>query len=249
MWARLELEEYEAMYKLENDFWWYVGQRRMADSLLSSCSLDPTKTRILDVGCGTGANILFLQRYGTVTGLDLSPEALRFCAQRGITNVLQGSATALPFDNNSFDLATSFDVIYHMAIEDDLVALKEMHRVLVPNGFILVRVPAYDSLRGNHDIAVHTRHRYTAGELGMKLSSVGFKIERLTYTNTLLFPLIALKRMTESRKPQQGIVSDVRPISSVANGVLTRVMSLEAALLKRARFPFGLSVVCLARKV
>ena len=103
--------------------------------------------RVLDAGCGTGRNVRFLARYGEVTGLDFSPVALDCCRQRGLTRLVRGSANALPFAAGSFDLVTSFDVLTSGGVQD-AEALPESARVLRPGGHLLVRVAAYDALRG-----------------------------------------------------------------------------------------------------
>src|SRR5687768_3176006 len=151
--------EYEAMYHAEDTLWWYVGMRRIGEALLNA-RLQPG-LRILDAGAGTGGNLRWLSRFGTAHGIDLAPEALRFCRARDLSTVARASVTDLPYPDSTFDLVTSFDVIYHLGVSDDVAALREAARVLKPRGTLLVRVPAFDSLRSAHDAAVHTRQRYS----------------------------------------------------------------------------------------
>jgi SAM-dependent methyltransferase len=154
---------------------------------------------------------------------------------------------ALPFPNETFDLVTSFDILYFEGIHDE-TALDETVRVLRPGGRLLIRVPAFDWLRGAHDVKVSTAHRYTSEELKAKLRKSGLEIELLSYANMLLFPLALLKRFTEKWRiaPQQDsdIAVGVGPFSGLLRGCLV----LESTLIPRWRLPFGLSVVAMARK-
>ena len=237
--------EYVTMYEVEDRHWWYVGMRRITAAVLDG-RLPQNGAAILDAGCGTGGNLVLLGSYGPAYGLDISRAALELCRQRGLQRLARGSVMSLPFPDQAFDLVTSFDVLYHLAVTDDRAALSELRRVLKPAGWLFLRVPAYDWLRGRHDAAVHTRHRYAAGELRQKVADAGFTTVRLSYANCLLFPLALAKRLAERvLAPQAG--SDVGP-PPPANGVLTALLSLEAAWLRCRSLPWGLSVICLARK-
>jgi ubiquinone/menaquinone biosynthesis C-methylase UbiE len=91
--------------------------------------------RVLEVGCGTG---LILERIARVAeravGIDLSPGMLEQARQRGL-DVHEGMATALPFDDASFDLVYSFKVLAH--VPEIEKALAEMVRVTRPGGTVL----------------------------------------------------------------------------------------------------------------
>jgi len=242
----MDSSEYAAMYQAEESHWWYVGMRRITASILAAHVPPGNHLLILDAGCGTGGNLLLLERYGETIGLDVSALALSLCQRRGLDRLVRGSVTSLPFSDGVFHLVTSFDVLYHSAVEDDKAAIAEARRVLRPGGWLLIRVPAYDWLRGRHDIAVHTRHRYTTTELGHKVREAGLTVVRLTYANCILFPLALAKRLGERvMPPSRG--SDVGPCPP-ANSQLTAILGLEAAWLRKHSLPWGLSVICLARR-
>jgi SAM-dependent methyltransferase len=202
---------------------------------------------ILDAGCGTGAGLLFLSPYGSVTGLDISSHALRFCADRGCTEVGRASVMALPFRDETFDLVTSFDILYFEGIHDE-TALQETGRVLRPGGRLLIRVPAFDWLRGTHDARVSTAHRYTSKELAHKLLKSGFEVEFMSYANMILFPLALVKRLSEGwlLSPQQD--SDIAVKVGAFSGLLRNCLVLESRLIPKWRLPFGLSVIAIAKK-
>lgn len=247
----MEKNEYTTMAAVELQHWWYGGMRAINAALLERVLAPRRDLQILDAGCGTGGDALFLRRYGRVVGLDLAAEALDLARQRLPGCLVRGSVVQLPFADQSFDLVTSFDVLYHRAVIDEQHALREMWRVLRPNGRILIRLPAYEWLRSAHDRQVHTRHRYTAGEVRRLLETNGFVIEHLTYALTILFPLSAAVRLLERVLPAQQQHTDSAMVmpSKPLNTLLRLPMMVEAAYLARGgRFPFGLSIVSLARK-
>jgi SAM-dependent methyltransferase len=265
--------EYEAMYRLEDHLWWYTGMRRITAAALGSTpggaltgrpgpsggrAERRADRRILDAGCGTGGNLAWLSRFGRVWGIDLSPLATAYCRRRGQDAVARGSVTRLPFPDASFDLVTSFDVIYHLGVANDVAALAEMRRVLRPGGTLFVRVPALEGLRSVHDAAVHTRQRYTTGELRAKVARAGLEVERASYANAFLLPLAAGARLARRRRAHGkdaegggtdgGEASDVRPVPAPLNALFGAVLGLEAAWLARADLPIGLSAFVVARK-
>jgi SAM-dependent methyltransferase len=190
----------------------------------------------------------YLAPLGTVTGCDLSALALGFCQKRGLARLEQASVMSLPFPSEHFDMVTSFDVLYHRAVSDYIQALREFHRVLKPGGRLFLRLPAYDWLRGRHDEAIHTAHRFTVPELRGALAATGFAIEKLSYANTLFFPLALIKRLAEKLFPG-GTGSDIRPNPPWLDALLARPLYLEARWLSRHTLPFGLSVLGMAKKI
>lgn len=241
--------EYQTIYAVEDRHWWYTGMRRITLALLDETYGGRANLNILDAGSGTGAAMNYLARFGRVAGIDLSPLALEFCRERGLARLGRASVTALPFAAASFELVTSFDVLYHRAVGDYRDALREFHRVLRPGGRVLLRLPAYDRLRGRHDIAIHTARRFTTTDLSQSLREMGFAVERLTYANTLLFPLAFAKRLLEPLLPPgDPDRSDIAPNPAWLDDTLAAVLGAEAAWLRRRDLPLGLSVVALGRK-
>jgi SAM-dependent methyltransferase len=236
-------EEYGRMYDAEERQWWYAGMRAISFALLDGV---PTPGgRVLDAGCGTGNNLAHLSRMGRPVGVDLSEEALRFCTRRGVA-AARGSLLALPFPTGTFGGVTSFDVLYHRWVPDDRAAVRELARVLAPGGWMLVRVPALKMLWGAHDEAVHSRHRYTTAEVRNLLEGEGLEVTRLTYANSLLFPVIALRRTLDRWTGRHG--SDVGFLPAPLEWAFGRLLGLEARFVRRLAFPIGASVFALARK-
>ena len=249
----MEREQYDLMFAQEEQHWWYAGMRRISTALLERYlpRVDGSQRRsleLLDAGCGSGGMTRYLQRFGRVTGIDLAPEAVSLAKQRGLTHLARSSVGAIPFRDGAFDIVTSFDVLYHLNVNDDRAALSELHRVLRPGGIAMIRLPAFDWIRGAHDEVVHTRHRYTRDELAGKLEDVGFLVERSTYANFLLFPLAPIKRYLEHRNGSHEATDLWRPPGPI-NRLLTDLLSLEAIPARTFGLPWGLSVFAVARRV
>ena len=244
----VEKEEYEKLYELEDRLWWFVGMRAISRSLIERFAGRSSNLSILDVGCGTGGMLPHLRRFGPVVGVDLSDRALSFAKRREPGHLVQAGLPHLPFASGSFDLLTSFDVIYHQSVMDDAAALSEMARLLRPGGKLLLRVPAHDWLRGSHDRAVHTRHRYGKRELKEKLRRAGLEPSYLSYANCFLFPVAAAIRFAQRVLNPEDEGSDVNEVPAPLNWLLTAVLKLEAAVLRRQALPFGLSLVAVAER-
>lgn len=245
----MDKEEYRLMYDLEETHWWYVGMRKIYFNLLNKFYKKNTNLSILDVGCGTGLLLEYFKVYGMPVGVDISCEALYFSQQRDKKRILRASVMDLPFLDNSFDLVSASGLIYHLQVKGDILALKECYRVLKENSRIILSAPAYNFLKSRHDKACHTSRRYTKRELKAKMEKAGFKIEKITYANTVLFPLIALIRLAQKMDRRKNMASsDIAPTPAFANGILKFILAIEAKLIKKINFPFGLSILCVARK-
>jgi SAM-dependent methyltransferase len=238
--------EYDAMFQLEDNYWWFEGSMRFVLSELGDIRARETG-RILDAGCGTGGLLRRLTNRNA-WGVEIASEGIQFCRQRGLDNVLQASITELPFQANSFDVVLSIDVLVHQWISNDVGALREIHRVLVPGGFILLQVAAYRALWSAHDVATLTRHRYTRDELGKKVERAGLEVIRITYRNTLLSPLAVLVKLLRRARANTATQGDLVVLPRLVDRALFVVVAFENYLARWVRLPFGISIFCVARK-
>ena len=248
----MEREQYAIMARREERHWWYAGMRRVALAVLDPVLLGRPGLRILDAGCGTGGTTAELRRYGEVVGIDVAWEALEPARARGLHQLARASIERLPFPAAHFDVATSFEVVYHLGVGSDTAALAEIRRVLKPGGVLLLRVPAHDWLRGEHDRLVHTRHRYSRPEVLAKLEQAGFIVDRLSWANTVLFlPAVAKRLMERSANGNDGGGSgepDLWQPPGPLNAVLESAVAIEALAIPRGMpLPFGLSLLAVAR--
>ncbi len=246
----MEKREYRTMYNVEDNYWWYAGLRELVCSSIDKFSQKKACLRILDAGCGTGGMMARCKAY-KICGIDISEEAINFCKLRKLDGkVIRSTVSEMPFGDNSFDIVISLDVLYHLQVENDLKALGELHRILDKDGILLLNLPAMPYLESEHGKAIHTRHRYTCGELREKVQMSGFKIVKITYRNTILFPLTFVMRFARKvlAKKEGSPKSDLRPLPDLINRFLSRVLFFENRLIFLLNYPFGSSVFCVAKK-
>jgi SAM-dependent methyltransferase len=240
----------DATARAEREHFWFRGFRRFVAPLLARAVAGTASPRILDCGCGTGNNLRLLREYGRPCGIDLTLSGLAHAKSQGERLVAQASALSLPFSDAAFDLVTSFDVIY--AFDDAMAAtaLREMCRVLRPGGALVLNVAALPALRGNHSVLGGEVQRYTRPGLQRHLEQAGFSVQRLTYTNFSILPIVAAVRFSQRLRQGGHELSDSemtvpsRPVNLGLAGLLT----LESYALRFVDMPLGSSLLTLACK-
>jgi len=255
MRRRLPMDDLlRATAQAEARHFWFRGFRAFVTPLLRQASAGRShtgSTRILDCGCGTGANLAFLNRFGRAYGFDISPIGVRIGRQSGRTLIARASVAAVPFPSATFDIVTSFDVLYSLDDGTERSAIAEMYRLLKPGGTVIVNVAAMESLRGDHSVLSHEVRRYSKAELKKRLEAAGFSIVRITYTNFSLFLPMWVSRSIQRRRglrdekaAQQEITVPAGPI----NAALSALLMAESLWLRVFTAPAGSSLLCLARK-
>jgi ubiquinone/menaquinone biosynthesis C-methylase UbiE len=241
----MEPREYETLYKVEEFHWWY---RALHKALIKSLNdvFGDSRISVLDAGCGTGYFLKKIEESYDTFGIDFSKLAIKFASLRNLSRIACASVENIPFKDASFDAVTSADVLYHKNVSDDQKALREFHRILKPDGMIIMNLPAFEFLRSSHDQAIHTHRRYTKKQLRMLIEQCGFKIEKLYYRNSILFLPAALIRILRKRKNTRS--SDVVLPGKITNQLLTQILFLDDSIARVIPFPAGLSLFCVARK-
>ena len=250
---------YAPLRELERTHWWFRGRRRILLAALERAGVGAHE--VLDVGCGAGTNLeLLASRFpgARVRGIDVERAPLRYCRDgRGLA-VAQADAGRLPFVAGSFDLVAALDALEHLA--DDSAALREIGRVLRPGGVLVASVPAFGWLWGSVDDLGHHYRRYGRGELSARVAAAGFEIALERYFNYWLLPAVAAVRFgARALRPRRAPPAAPRDLPEraasdfdwAASGplapVLERLFASERHLLA-VRIPFGVSLLCIARR-
>src|ERR1051325_8668317 len=244
----MQSHHYPILYQVEETHWWYVGRRRIIQSLVEKIctTLNNPDPRILDVGCGTGANLKMLAAYGRAEGVDISSQAVDFCRERGLDSVKLGAIEQLPYEDDSFELVTALDVIEHL--DDDVAGLREIRRVLRRDGRVLLFVPAFMFLWGVQDDVSNHRRRYTLASLVKAVEEAGFAVEWSSYANISFFlPVLLVRSVMRWLRLRADTEYGIN--ISLMNGPFSQLFAAERFILERGRLPFGVSAVCIARRV
>jgi SAM-dependent methyltransferase len=246
--------EYDTMRRVEDTYWWYQVLRTEVVNDLSYRFGTGQPCRLLDAGCGTGGMLDALRKARPaweMTGLDVSALAIKYCRERGFADVTQGSVDGMPFSDATFDVAVSLDVLYHKDVSEER-AVSEIARVVKSGGYVILNLPAFDVLRGSHDLAVHGARRYTIERMRKLLGTGGLKAETIFYWNAWLFvPLLAWRLLSRFGKPPEeiGTKGDLSQVPPWINALLTTLGRLDFAACRSLHPPFGTSVYTVARKL
>lgn len=240
-------DEYRKLAEVEDRMWYFRALHALIDRELAQALPGGREARVLDAGCGTGGLIQRLRDAHpswSWVGLDYSPLACSLARERTGAEIAEGSITAMPFANGSFDAITTADVLCQ--VEDAPRAVAEFHRVLRPGGLLVLNVPAYMWLWSYHDDSVQTRHRYTGPEVRALLAAAGFRGIQTTHRNALILPLVYARRKW-FRKPTD--TSDVRDYPWYWDAFFRTTSAAELAWLRLGgRWAWGSSVFAVARK-
>jgi SAM-dependent methyltransferase len=241
--------EYDKLDRIEDRMWWFTAMHANLLAAAQRSAIDRLHLPILDAGCGTGG---FLSRLAAkycssaVIGLDLDLRACTRAAVKSARPVCAGSINDLPFANNALAAIFSADVLCHEGV-DEHRALRQFHRCLCQNGWLILNLPAYRWMLSRHDSAVSNVRRYTATGLRRLLKVVGFRPVYISYWNALLLPLMVIARKLVPQ--DRGVVSDVKLYPGSVEMLCRAATTLEAAMLRRGvRLPFGGSILAVAVK-
>lgn len=237
---------YRIFFEVQKKHWWFVAKKKIVLDLIRRFVPARGGHKILDIGCGSGLMLNALEQIGETNGMDMSDDAISFSREIFDGTVKKGMLPDnIPYENEYFSLVTALDVIEH--VDDDCTALKAIRSKMTPGGQAIITVPACMFLWSEHDVLNEHKRRYTLNELKEKLLDAGFTIEKISYFNTFLFPLISLVRIVNNTLKHKG-GSDVDLPHPVVNYILEKIFSLEKFFLRLINFPVGVSVLAVVRK-
>jgi len=252
----MKQSEFENINNLEKNHWWYVGMREIWTSILPLITLKKKFHNILDIGCGTGGNLLSLEKFGNAEGLEYDDFAFKLCKKNHHT-CFKGSILELHKIRKKYQLITVFDVLYQFDKEKVRNILSNIYNLLEIEGFLMIREPAFSLAFGKHDLEVGTKTRFVKKDFREMFENLGYELKFINYLNFFLFPPIVLKRKFDflgDNRPN----SDLKTSSNTTNKVLKKVLELEKEILMfliksfpnlcSSIFPFGVSIFLIAQR-
>ena len=237
------------MAEREQEYWWHVGRLKIIEQYLALAGKSTsaiTQQKILNVGCGTGGTLPSLEKFGSVSNVDVSDDAIEFMKKRGYT-VKKVDGVKLPFKKDTFSLVAAFDVLEH--IDNDVEALKEWARVLEPGGKIVLTVPAYKWLWSDHDVSLHHFRRHTKRSIQKKAEAAGLTPVKVSYAIVFSLPLVSGFRML-NRLLRRKIDSETSyvDIPQWTNALFGKFLSSEAIGHRYFSYPLGTSVIAILER-
>ncbi len=242
---------YKLHLEVQGTHWWFKARESIIISCLAPYMEGIRGGSFLDIGCGGGSFLHYLQNYGRIRAIDPKEDVLNYVQESfGKNSAIRGALPneMPPFDHR-FQLISALDVLEH--IEDDAKSLRVISDLLETDGLFVLTVPAMPSLWSSHDVVSHHKRRYEKEELRLKLVQAGFAIEKLTHFNTFLFPPIFVYRSIRNLFPMEE--NNMTNEMSIGRGhwgkVLGAIFGTERFFLKRSNFPIGISLLAICRKV
>lgn len=247
-------EAYELLFKIESRHFWFWGRNQIIKVCIEKM-LNKTKgVEFLEVGCGTGLVLSSLEKMGLVaTGVDLHLEGLKLARKRTKATLICGELKNINF-KTKFDALGLFDVLEHVGNQKSL--LKNCNNLLKPGGFIFLTVPAKMRLWSMVDEVSGHKRRYEKEEIIKVLSSAGYDVKKVNYFNFFLFLPQLIFRKYQDRKLTQIknnhlllLKLGLNPPNVFLNHFFKLLLFVESKLINFISFPFGASLIIVARKI
>jgi SAM-dependent methyltransferase len=248
----MKASEYPRFFELETTHWWFRGLHSVLIKTLGDLGLGD-ESLVLDAGCGTGGLMALLSDNtdATVIGFDIAAEASQFWTARGLATTFRGSVNAIPLQTDSLDAVFCINVFECDEVEP-ATAYEELWRVAKPGGYLILSMPAHHWLGDKtHDAAVNGSRRFVRKELAAIVNSRPAEIKLMTHLFPFFLPVITAWRFINGirpRAPEAEAHTDLSRLPNWINTSLFLLTQVERMLLKFMGFPFGSSLLCVARK-
>ena len=243
--------------EIETSHWWFVARRAIMRAVLESVVPPGQAHKIVEVGCGTGANIAALVDDYECVGIDPSEAAIEHARKRfPQVSYLEGAAPAdLGEGRGRVDAYLVMDVLEHT--KDDRGLVTELVESLDPGGYFLITVPADMRLWTEHDVTHGHFRRYDRDSLRALWYDLPVSEHLVSYFNSRLYPAVRLMRAVSKKRGRamgrEG--SDLKVPSKPVNALLRSMFAGEAKRLVRSvgrppkrGYRRGVSMIALLRR-
>lgn len=238
-------EEFRMMYEAEEKLWWYrILHEKIVAEIQAIFSLNKAIS-ILDIGCGTGGLLSFLQKnnYHNLQGIDYADASIYFSELRKL-NVLKCSIDDIQtvFKNQKFEVIICNDVFYCLDKYQITNALSSIDALLKPDGIFLSNNNAFTVFYGTHDIAVGGKWRFVLKDFHEFTANTSLKVQYYSYWTWVLSPLVLAIRIAQQIKLKLGLIntqkltSDVKVPSNWLNNFFYKMVKMEEKILKKGFF-------------
>ncbi|MFH1671050.1 MAG: class I SAM-dependent methyltransferase [Patescibacteria group bacterium] len=242
---------------IEESHWWFTAKRKILHSIISEFTPQNSGKRIVDIGCGTGANIAALANEYECTGIDPSADSIDLAKKRFPHVQFQCGDALRDFQDSiqKADMILLTDVLEH--IEDDRTFLTKLIGVMKPNAHLLITVPADISMWSKHDEHFGHYRRYDRVSLEKQWQGLPVTSLLLSHFNSRLYPIIrsirTMNRLLRRTSGKSG--TDFCVPLKPANFLLAQIFAGETTrLLKEINtpeqkdVPYGASLMAVLRK-
>ena len=238
--------------------WWPKSRAIVLNYFLIRICQGKRDNKILEIGCGAGGNFFFLKQFGELTGIEPDERSIEAARQYNDVKIIKGSLPyAIPSMDKQFDIIALIEVLEH--IEEDRESVEKIKTLLSSNGHLIITVPAFMFLWSEHDVYFQHKRRYTKKQLEQLLSDAGYNIVFSSYFNFFVFLPVLILRKTGLfnliKRIKMNLSGSTNSLSDTAiteggiiGAIFTFLAKIEAFLLRYIKFPFGVSLLLIAKK-
>jgi 2-polyprenyl-3-methyl-5-hydroxy-6-metoxy-1,4-benzoquinol methylase len=248
--------QYDLHAEIEERHWWFAGRRSIVKSLLEQVVPARFDALVIDVGCGTGANVAALASSYRCLGLDASPQAIDHARARfsAVEYVCEAGVEARADRFATASAVLLMDVLEH--VEDDFALLSQVLALIPPGAHLLVTVPADPALWSQHDESFGHWRRYDAERLRATWRGLAVEERLVSYYNARLYPVVKLVRaISQHRRRAAGAAgTDFTMPPGPVNRALERLFAGESEPLGRdldrgrQTYACGASLIAILRR-
>jgi len=239
-------------YLYEKDHWWFRTRRAVIRNIIKYSKLN-IDSLIFEIGCGTGGNFKYLfNDYNNLYGLEINSYAIEIAKiNNPKANFIAGDANDFKKINITADLIIFLDVLYSKNIINVKDVLIKSRNHVKNNGYLLISEPAFNFLKGKHSDSVNSLRRFNLKDMEKKITSCGYKIIKSQYWGFSIFFFMFLKRYIFERfsfKKTNNFHNEFL-IPNSFNKIFFFLQKFELFISRKFKFPFGSSILILAKKI